>query len=174
MSSSLLAVVVDSMREGDVSAVAAIDGTPAFDERELRAELARPGSRLWVARESGPHGEPAASSPPTAFAIAWHVADELHVLNLATRADRRRRGLARAVMDRVLAYASESAIHRVLLEVRRSNAPAIALYRSLGFFAVGVRARYYPDDEDAVEMALTIDPLTRAIDRRPDDVPLDD
>ena len=50
----------------------------------------------------------------------------------------------------------------VLLEVRRSNAPAIALYRALGFFAMGVRARYYPDDEDAVEMVLALDLETGA------------
>ena len=48
-------------------------------------------------------------------------------------------------------------MRHVLLEVRRSNAPAIALYRALGFFAMGVRARYYPDDEDAVEMVLAFD-----------------
>ena len=50
----------------------------------------------------------------------------------------------------------------VLLEVRRSNAAAIALYRALGFFAMGVRARYYPDDEDAVEMVLALRPEHRA------------
>ncbi len=166
------AVVVDAMRAADLPAVAAIDGTRAFDEGELRAELARPGSRLWVAREAGPDGEPAGSRPPSAFAIAWHIADELHLLNLATRVERRRRGLARAVMHAVLEYARASAIQRVLLEVRRSNRPAIALYRGLDFFAVSVRARYYPDDEDAVEMALTIDPVTRAIERRPDEVAL--
>ncbi len=43
------------------------------------------------------------------------------------------------------------------LEVRRSNVAALALYRDAGFVAVGVRARYYADDEDAIEMALTLD-----------------
>ena len=64
-----------------------------------------------------------------AFVVSWHVADELHVLNVATREDRRRRGLGRALMDHVVAYAREHALKHVLLEVRRSNAPAIALYR---------------------------------------------
>jgi ribosomal protein S18 acetylase RimI-like enzyme len=45
----------------------------------------------------------------------------------------------------------------VYLEVRRSNVAAIALYLEAGFAAVGIRERYYANDEDAVEMALTLD-----------------
>ena len=92
-----------------------------------------------------------------AFVVSWHVADELHVLNVATRSDRRRRGIGRALMHEVLGYARAHRVKHVLLEVRRSNRAAIALYRSVGFFAMGVRARYYPDDEDAVEMVLLLD-----------------
>jgi ribosomal-protein-alanine N-acetyltransferase len=45
------------------------------------------------------------------------------------------------------------------LEVRRSNAPAIALYRSLGYLPVGVRPRYYAEEnEDAIVMTLEFDP----------------
>jgi ribosomal-protein-alanine N-acetyltransferase len=61
----------------------------------------------------------------------------------------------------------------VLLEVRRSNAAAIALYRRVGFFAMGVRSRYYPDDEDAVEMVLMIDPETGAVVAHDDEVRLE-
>jgi ribosomal-protein-alanine N-acetyltransferase len=57
--------------------------------------------------------------------------------------------------------------------VRRSNAAAIALYRSVGFFAMGVRAKYYPDDEDAVEMVLLLDPATGAVVAHDDEVRLD-
>jgi ribosomal protein S18 acetylase RimI-like enzyme len=60
----------------------------------------------------------------------------------------------------------------LLLEVRRSNGPAIALYRALGFFAMGVRARYYPDDEDAVEMVLAFDAVTGEVVPRSDEVRL--
>jgi ribosomal-protein-alanine N-acetyltransferase len=45
----------------------------------------------------------------------------------------------------------------VTLEVRRSNAAAIELYRRLGFEAVGVRPKYYVEDnEDAVVMLLEL------------------
>jgi ribosomal-protein-alanine N-acetyltransferase len=48
-----------------------------------------------------------------------------------------------------------------LLEVRRSNAPAIALYRALGFVETGVRKGYYSDDgEDALVFRLELTPET--------------
>jgi ribosomal-protein-alanine N-acetyltransferase len=151
------------MSEADVASVVALDGPTRMNDEQLRAELLRPWARLWVAREDG---------AVVAFLIAWHVADELHVLNVATRADHRRRGLARAVMDHLVAYARKERVKHVLLEVRRSNLPAIALYRVVGFFAMGVRARYYPDDEDAVEMVLAFDVDTGAIVPHADEVKL--
>jgi ribosomal-protein-alanine N-acetyltransferase len=156
---------IDTMSDGDVCAVAAIEGPTRMAEEQLRAELARPWSRLWVAREAG--------GGTVAFVVAWHVADELHVLNVATRADRQRRGIARALMDQVVAYARDKRVKHVLLEVRRSNRAAIALYRVVGFFAMGVRARYYPDDEDAVEMVLMLDPVTGEVVAHRDEVRID-
>jgi len=115
-------------------------------------ELGRPWARVWSAA-------PAAGATPAAFLVAWHVADELHVLNVATTPALRRRGFARALMDEALAYAAAQRVRIVLLEVRRSNRAAIKLYRGFGFTALGVRPRYYADnDEDAIEMILGLDP----------------
>jgi ribosomal-protein-alanine N-acetyltransferase len=52
----------------------------------------------------------------------------------------------------VLATTRTQGGHRVLLEVARGNAAAVALYESLGFRVVNVRPRYYPSGEDALEM----------------------
>jgi ribosomal-protein-alanine N-acetyltransferase len=124
----------------------------------------------FLADEHAPeHGD---TAPPRAFLSVWHVADELHVLNLGTHPDSRRRGLGRALMNELLTYARAHGVRRLLLEVRRSNRPAIALYRSLSFATVGVRVRYYRDDEDAVEMALTLDPHGAVV-AAPDEVALD-
>jgi ribosomal-protein-alanine N-acetyltransferase len=157
------APVIDSMREGDVPDVASMDETTRMNEDHLRTELARTWARTWVAREG---------TDVVGYLLTWHVADELHVMNVATRADRRRRGIARALMDEAVAYARVKKVKHVLLEVRRSNAAAIALYRVFGFFAMGVRARYYPDDEDAVEMVLLFDPVTGKIVEHEDEVRL--
>jgi [ribosomal protein S18]-alanine N-acetyltransferase len=154
---------IDKMTEADVAAVVSIDGPTRMSEEQLCAEILRPWARLWVAREE---------HVIVAFVIAWHVADELHVLNVATRQDRRRRGFARRLMDHVVAHARAARVKHVLLEVRRSNLAAIALYRALGFFAMGVRARYYQDDEDAIEMVLAFDTKTGEIVPHADEVRL--
>jgi ribosomal-protein-alanine N-acetyltransferase len=157
-------IQIDRMNESDVTAVASIDGTTRMSEDELRAEFLRPWARLWVGRET--------DRGVVSFLVAWHVTDELHILNVATAPDRRRRGIARALLDSVVAHARTERIKHILLEVRRSNFPAIALYRAVGFFAMGVRARYYPDDEDAIEMVLAFDVETGAILARADEVRL--
>jgi len=109
------------------------------------AELDRPWSRVWVAR-----GE---AGQPLGFLVAWHVVDELHVLNVATAPEARRRGIGSALVEAALAYATSGGVRLVLLEVRRSNEPAIRLYEKHAFDVTGVRERYYSDnDEDALEM----------------------
>ncbi|GAB3812324.1 GNAT family N-acetyltransferase [Tessaracoccus terricola] len=60
------------------------------------------------------------------------------VLNVITVApEHRRQGLGRAVSETLLAVAAAHGVERVLLEVERDNAPAIALYRGLGFEPLG-------------------------------------
>lgn len=153
------APLVGFLSRGDAAELEAVEAISrecfghAFSVEE---ELARPWSRVWATRL-------APGEPPVAFLVAWHVADELHVLNVATTAALRRRGLALGLMDVALAYATEHHMRIVLLEVRRSNRAAIELYRGLGFTALGVRPRYYADnDEDAIEMILGLDPETGA------------
>lgn len=120
----------------------------------MREEVARPWTRLWVAFASEPQ-----AAEPAAFLVGWHVADELHILNIATAPSARRRGLASALLEQVFAYAAEHRLRILLLEVRRSNEAAIALYRKHGFTIFRVRRGYYEDNgEDAIEMAVALDP----------------
>lgn len=123
---------------------------------DVDAELARPFALLWVARARP-------FDPASAFLLAWAVADELHLIHIATDPSARRRGAARALMAALVDRATAHKSRLVLLEVRRSNRAAIRLYRSLGFSAMGVRRTYYTDGEDALEMMLTLDPTTGAV-----------
>lgn len=131
----------------------------------VQEEQTRPWAIVWTARF-----EP--NSEPIAFLVAWAVADELHLIQIATRPDARKRGAARSLMTTLLAHAAERKSRLVLLEVRRSNRPAIRLYREFGFCAMGVRRGYYSDGEDAVEMMLTMDPVTGAVKPGRDEVQL--
>jgi ribosomal-protein-alanine N-acetyltransferase len=77
-----------------------------------------------------------------------------HVMNIAVDPDRRRRGIATALIAALLDRIGDDA--QVTLEVRRSNTGALALYERFGFRSAGVRPRYYADNnEDAVIMWRT-------------------
>lgn len=89
-----------------------------------------------------------------AFINYWVVADEIHVLNVATHPDWRHQGLGRRLMQHAIRVGRQRSARLVTLEVRRSNQNALALYDSLGFLAVGVRPRYYENREDAIVMVL--------------------
>ena len=79
---------------------------------------------------------------------------EGYVTNVATLPEYRRRGVARALIERVL----ENNMDFLTLEVRESNSPAIMLYESLGFERVGERPKFYRDpEENAVLMTKYTD-----------------
>ncbi|HVH45565.1 MAG TPA: ribosomal protein S18-alanine N-acetyltransferase, partial [Labilithrix sp.] len=90
------------------------------------------------------------------YILFWHVADEIHLLNVAVDPDARRGGIGRALVEDLLGYARSKKAAKVLLEVRASNEAAIRLYEHLGFKKFNVRVRYYADDEDGIEMALEL------------------
>ncbi len=183
MESRSVRVIVEIMSELDVADVLAVESASfgprsepknvgattsrdgaRLDEAKLAEELARPWARIWVAR-----GDVGGHARAVSFLLAWHVADELHVLDVATHPEFRRRGFGMSLMQQALTYAREKDIRHLLLEVRRSNASAIRLYRSCGFFAMGVRKGYYADGEDAVEMVLELDDSGEVV-RRQDEI----
>jgi [ribosomal protein S18]-alanine N-acetyltransferase len=85
------------------------------------------------------------------FCSCWRVLDEVHINNLAVLPERRRGGVASALLERVLADGASRGAHRATLEVRRSNLPALQLYDRFGFTVTAVRKGYYSHpDEDAL------------------------
>lgn len=104
------------------------------------------------------------------YCICSRFHDTWHLMDLAVDPDRRRRGIASALM-RALLGRLPSPEDQVTLEVRRSNHGAIDLYEGFDFRAAGVRRRYYADNgEDAVIMWRT--PATRR--GTDDDIPAAD
>ena len=85
------------------------------------------------------------------FATMQNAAEFAHINELGVLASQRRRGLGRRIMEDLIREAEERGCDTVSLEVRRSNAPALALYRSFGFRQEGVRRDFYRDpQEDAL------------------------
>ena len=78
-----------------------------------------------------------------------------HLMNLAVAPERRREGIGTKLLEALLSKLP-TPDEPVTLEVRRSNAAALALYERYGFKAAGVRRRYYADNgEDALIMWRT-------------------
>jgi len=87
------------------------------------------------------------------YLVCSRYADVFHLMNVAVDPDRRRRGVAIRLIDRMLDEAGRD--QRFTLEVRVSNHGAIAMYEQLGFRRAGRRRRYYSDNnEDAMIMWL--------------------
>lgn len=137
---------------------------PAPDEDCPRA--AGPG-------QAGPADEPPATLPPTpVFGLraangelaayvclgVYQAIREMEIYNIAVRASLRRMGLGNLLLFHALDAARRAGIARALLEVRPSNAAALALYASAGFAVCGCRKKYYKDSgEDALILARGLD-----------------
>lgn len=79
------------------------------------------------------------------------VLGESDMMNLAVAPTYRRRGLGEQLVNTLISRLRESGNHCLTLEVRVSNAPAIALYTNMGFVQVGKRPNYYRNPkEDAL------------------------
>ncbi len=107
-----------------------------------------------------------------AFGVMMRAPGEAQILNLSVVRDARRQGLGRALLERFIDDALRTGAEQVFLEVRVSNAPAIALYESAGFCPVARRANYYPavpraQGEDALVMRHTLRPLSAVPNRDP-------
>lgn len=91
------------------------------------------------------------------YVLFWLLPGAIDIHNIAVHVDYRRRGVARMLLDRVVAEARGRAIFRVLLEVRCSNLAAQKLYEAFGFKTTGIRKGYYSDNgEDALAMTLEL------------------
>lgn len=93
------------------------------------------------------------------FAITQIVLDEATLFNIAVDPAFQRRGLGRELLTRLITLLEQRDVLTLWLEVRASNAGAIALYESLGFNEATIRRNYYPaaqGREDAIIMALPL------------------
>ena len=84
---------------------------------------------------------------------SWLIIDECHITNVAVNPNFRRLKIARQLLKNLIDTCYEKMIKYITLEVRVSNIPAINLYEKFGFKSIGVRKKYYQDnDEDALIM----------------------
>ena len=93
------------------------------------------------------------------YALYSYLFEEAELLRIGVLPEYRGLGLSSRAMMRHIQVLADKGVHTLMLEVRASNAPAKALYRTLGFTLDGFRKGYYPASgdlpkEDALLMSL--------------------
>lgn len=122
-----------------------------WTETTFRGLLRRADADLFVAQT--------AVGGLAGYAVFWAVLDQGELGNVAVAPEWRQRGVARRLLDAVVARAAERRVRELFLEVRVSNSTARRLYESYGFREVGSRRKYYLEPvEDALVMRKDLDP----------------
>ena len=141
-------IAIEAMAEQHLAAVLGIERQlfPApWSEGMFRQEV----EETWLSRSFVAH----VGDEVVGYIVAWFLRGEVHILNLAVTPSHQRRGIARRLLSHILDLAQASDSHMATLEVRAGNSPAKLLYVTMGFAPVGIRRRYYRDnDEDAIVM----------------------
>lgn len=119
-----------------------------FEQPYTRAiflqELKISSARLWVV----PYRKKI-----IAYIDFWDVAGEMELVSIAVHPKYAGRGVGPHLMKHMLAYGKKNQAHSIILDVRASNQRAQKLYQKFGFLQVGLRKRYYSDNqEDALIM----------------------
>ena len=118
----------------------------AWGEKDVSSILLSKLSMSFVALSEG---------EVVGYVLGSLIVPEGEILRIAVDPTRRRRGIGARLLSDVLRRMTPEGLEDVFLEVRQSNAPAIGLYRDLGFSACGTRKKYYKDpEEDATLMHL--------------------
>jgi ribosomal-protein-alanine N-acetyltransferase len=149
----LTAVKVEGATPADLSAVAAIEREVFSDPWSLRSfqELLGNPAVYFVCARRGD------DQAVLGYVVAWFVADEGQIANLAVERAACGRGIGKQLLDAALDEGRSRGAECVYLEVRDSNQRARGLYRSRGFEEVGRRRGYYRRPaEDAIVLRRTL------------------
>jgi ribosomal-protein-alanine N-acetyltransferase len=133
---------------GDLDAIERIERasypTP-WSRSMFASELAKPSSLSFGAVDE--------TGTLVGYLVLSRYVDAWHVMNVAVAPERRRQGIASALLHRLLELTKDDALRGYTLEVRISNLGAIRLYERFGFRRKGIRRGYYTDNrEDALIM----------------------
>jgi tRNA threonylcarbamoyladenosine biosynthesis protein TsaB len=149
MATSVMAPILLPMLRADLNEVAELEQmSQSFPwSKQNFADALAAGYPAWVVRNQG---------ELAGFCVAMMAPDEMHVLVIAVNPNNRRHGLGSIMLQAARQLAVQSALSRILLEVRPSNEKALAFYNRNGFERIGVRKGYYPSGKTGREDALVL------------------
>lgn len=135
-------IEIKTMTEDHVPQIAEIEKlcfSDPWSEKSVASELSNRLS-LWLVALDG--------DTVAGYVGSQSVLDEADMMNVAVHPDYRRQGIGRDLVLTLTEALQKKGIRGLMLEVRQSNAPAIALYEKLGFQQVGLRPNYYRNPKE--------------------------
>ncbi len=140
-------VVVAPMQVADIPAVQAIEDQSfptSWPRDSFGSELERNQVARYITARQG--------ETVVGYAGMWLILDEAHVTTIAVDPQVRGQKVGKRLLWEMLRICYEAGVKWAILEVRESNQVAQAMYRRFGFKQVGVRKRYYENEENAIVM----------------------
>ena len=130
-------MIIREMNASDVAAISELEKlcfSDPWSESSIASELNNPLSYWLVAEVDG---------EVAGYVGSQSVLDAADMMNLAVSPKYRKQGIGQELVKYLVHHLQQNNVIALLLEVRVSNAPAIALYEKMGFVQVGRRPNYY-------------------------------
>ena len=111
----------------------------------LKQELENGKSKYFVAKQE---------NEIIGFAGILLIIDEVNIMNIVVRKDKRNLGIGSLLLEKIIDFSEIHNATSITLEVNEKNIPAIKLYKKYGFKQVGLRRKYYNNEDNAILMDL--------------------
>lgn len=111
----------------------------------LKQELENGKSKYFVVKQE---------NEIVGFAGIMLVIDEVNIMNIVVKKDKRNLGIGSLLLEEIIRYSKIHNATSITLEVNEKNIPAIKLYEKYGFKQVGLRKKYYNNEDNAILMDL--------------------
>ncbi len=150
----------------DVGAIVTLEASsfePAWSGAMVLPEISPPGVGFGLLQSASTRQASIDKRSPIAntlvgYALFRLVLPTAELARVAVDPRKRQRGLGRVLVATALDLLAAEGVTECLLDVRRNNLAARALYQSLGFTAIGLRRSYYAGGEDALVLRLPLTP----------------
>lgn len=143
-------IKISEMTHDDVEIISKNFNTE-FDEfwsvDNLKNDFNNPDSAYFVAK---------LDDEIVGFVGTLKIIDELNIMNIATKINKRSLGIATKLLAYVIDYSKNIGCKSITLEVNENNLPAIHLYEKFNFKRIGLRKKYYNNTDNAILMTLLV------------------
>lgn len=111
----------------------------------LKQELENGKSKYFVAKQE---------NEIVGFAGILLIIDQVNIMNIVVKKDKRNFGIGSLLLEEIIRYSKIHNATSITLEVNEKNIPAIKLYKKYSFKQVGLRRKYYNNEDNAILMDL--------------------